>query len=374
MTQTVTVPGVGDLDFPDDMSQQDMANAIKHNFPQIHQQKQENPKEVPGDLKSFDLRTPAERVSGGQAVDYLASHGMAKVAPAVGAGIDVLKEVPALTVGGGAGGAAGGALGSLIGGKSARLLMQSALKPLKEARESGKAAKAIDTLLEEGISVSEGGVQKLRGLIDDLNTEIKQKISSSTLSVSKKKVADTLDQLTQKLKNQVNPQGDLKAIRQAWNEFMHHPSFGSRATIPVQEAQKLKQGTYKTLGEKSYGEEKTASIEAQKQLARGLKEQIEKAHPEIGPLNAEEAKLLNALDLTEQRVLAEMNKNPGGLTWLVHNPKAAVAFMADKSGPFKSLMARLLNRAGQPTGKALGAAAGIGAVEGQKALSAPPDR
>lgn len=37
MTQTVTVPGVGDLEFPDGMSQQDMASAIQKNFPQIHQ-------------------------------------------------------------------------------------------------------------------------------------------------------------------------------------------------------------------------------------------------------------------------------------------------------------------------------------------------
>jgi hypothetical protein len=36
MAQTVTVPGVGDLQFPDGMSQPDMAAAIQKNFPQIH--------------------------------------------------------------------------------------------------------------------------------------------------------------------------------------------------------------------------------------------------------------------------------------------------------------------------------------------------
>lgn len=36
MSQTVEVPGVGDLEFPDGMSQPDMAAAIKKNFPQIH--------------------------------------------------------------------------------------------------------------------------------------------------------------------------------------------------------------------------------------------------------------------------------------------------------------------------------------------------
>ncbi len=39
MSQKVTVPGVGTLEFPDGMSQPDMAAAIQQNFPQIHQPK-----------------------------------------------------------------------------------------------------------------------------------------------------------------------------------------------------------------------------------------------------------------------------------------------------------------------------------------------
>lgn len=38
MPQTVNVPGVGQLQFPDGMSQTDMATAIQRNFPQIHAQ------------------------------------------------------------------------------------------------------------------------------------------------------------------------------------------------------------------------------------------------------------------------------------------------------------------------------------------------
>ena len=37
MVQTVSIPGVGDLEFPDGMSQEDMAAAIEANFPEIHQ-------------------------------------------------------------------------------------------------------------------------------------------------------------------------------------------------------------------------------------------------------------------------------------------------------------------------------------------------
>lgn len=43
MTQVVNVPGVGKLNFPDGMSQQEMAAAIQRNYPQIHQAPQEPP-------------------------------------------------------------------------------------------------------------------------------------------------------------------------------------------------------------------------------------------------------------------------------------------------------------------------------------------
>lgn len=40
MAQVVNVPGVGQLSFPDGMSQDDMASAIQKNFPQVHSQSQ----------------------------------------------------------------------------------------------------------------------------------------------------------------------------------------------------------------------------------------------------------------------------------------------------------------------------------------------
>ncbi|MEW9570534.1 hypothetical protein ABQJ54_02080 [Rhodanobacter sp. Si-c] len=50
MTQTVIVPGVGTLQFPDGMSQADMAAAIRKNFPEIHPPK---PRMSPADMKAY---------------------------------------------------------------------------------------------------------------------------------------------------------------------------------------------------------------------------------------------------------------------------------------------------------------------------------
>jgi hypothetical protein len=114
----------------------------------------------------------------------------------------------------------------------------------------------------------------------------------------------------------------------------------------VQLAQKLKQGTYKVLSGK-YGEAGSASTEAQKALARGLKEEIASEVPAIAGLNAEESKLITTLKVAERRALMEMNKKPIGLAALAGDSKAALAFMADKSAAFKSLAARMINQAGK---------------------------
>ena len=253
------------------------------------------------------------------------------------------------------------ALGAGIGAKAApaiqggaQKIMQSALKPTIQAARTGKAARAIQTVLDQGINVTPGGVRKLRGLIDDLNTEIKAKIANSNAVVDKDVVASYLDDIANKFKQQVNPQSDLASVQKAYDDFMNHPLLVNKSSMSVQEAQALKQGTYKQLGDKAYGEMKSADIEAQKGLARGLKEQIAAKVPDIAGLNAQESDMLNALSVIERRTLIAANKNPVGLSWLARNPKAAAAFMADRSELFKSLLARMINH----NARAIGATAG----------------
>lgn len=253
----------------------------------------------------------------------------------------------------------------------AKLLMQSALKPTIEQLRSGKAARAIDTLLEEGINPTKGGVDVLKTKIGDLGAEIKDVIANSAETVNKGEVGKRLLETYEKFKNQVNPEADLEAIKKAWIGFRDHPLLAGLQEIPVQLAQKLKQGTYKALGEKPYGELQGATTEAQKTLARGLKEEISKAVPEVAPLNARESNLLNALNVSERRALMDMNKNPMGIALLAHNPSTFAAFMADKSALFKSMVARMLYSGSEAIPQAAGSA-GAGALQvqnGQPALS-----
>jgi hypothetical protein len=109
----------------------------------------------------------------------------------------------------------------------------------------------------------------------------------------------------------VSPTKDLGAIKGVADDFAAHPNLPAGDAIPVQQAQEMKKGTYKVLSKK-YGEAGSAETEAQKGLARGLKEEVANAVPGVEGLNAEESKLMTTLDVAERRALLEMNKNPVG--------------------------------------------------------------
>lgn len=230
----------------------------------------------------------------------------------------------------------------------AKRLMQSAVKPTIEQLRTGQAQTAIDTLLNYGISPTESGVNKLKGLIAQKNDQITSAIGGSKASINKANVLDAASDVRNKFGNQVSPTSDLNAISGVVNDF----NATTPDLIPIQKAQQLKQGTYRVLANK-YGEIGSAETEAQKALARGLKEQISSAVPEVAGLNAEESKLLTTLSVTERRALMEMNKNPAGLALLAHNPGTFAAFLADRSAAFKALAARLINRTGELIGPAV---------------------
>lgn len=249
---------------------------------------------------------------------------------------------------------------------TARDAMQSALKPTIAALRNGDAATAITTMLDNGINVTRAGVDTLRSKIGELNSEISQAIQNSPAMVNKWDVGQGLKDLLKKFSSQVNPQADMDAIRKAWTEFREHPLLAGKSEMTVQDAQAMKQGTYKQLAGK-YGELGSADTEAQKTLARGLKDQIAAKVPDVGALNAQETDLIKTLGVTERRVLMDANKNPGGLAWLTTNPAKFAAFMADRSPLFKSIVARALNTSAEPVGASVGrAVTAIPSAEAEK--------
>lgn len=253
---------------------------------------------------------------------------------------------------------------------TAEKLMQSALKPTLRELKSGQAATAVNTMLDSGINMSKGGINALKNRIDAIDEKITSAISSSTDTVTVSDILKPLKDKLEQVKMQVTPDADVSAVKSAWDEFLNHPllskatpaqkidslilnSKGSPATstiipeipssdVPVQLAQQLKTGTYRELSKK-YGEVGATSTEAQKAIARGLKDAIAEKVVGISDLNSAQSKLLDTLSIAEKRVLLEGNKNPIGLSALATTPERMALYVADKSSLFKSLLARLIN-------------------------------
>ena len=159
MTQAVNVPGVGTLNFPDGMSQQDMAAAIQKNFPQIHPKPPESA-----------LMTQGKRLLGGLAGD---TNALIQGAAAIPAGLAGL--------GGAAYGAIKGALdpndtAANAAANSSQTAMQAIqnnipqINPsdpsIREGQQGAQqgisaAMSAAPTLVEKGLDLADRGAAKI---------------------------------------------------------------------------------------------------------------------------------------------------------------------------------------------------------------------
>ncbi len=284
-----------------------------------------------GGLKLMDEAAKASYELGGKVTDATGS-------PGLGYAANVASQAPTVLIGGGLGSKAAPAIED-----TAKYLMGTALKPSLAERQSGKADTAIQTMLDEGLNVTRGGVDSLKQKIGDLNDKVKEVIANSTATVNGNAVANYLQFVLKKFENRPNAVEAQRMVEDAWTRFVRHPLAEGKSEIPVQTAQELKKGYQASVGEKAYGELKTAETESEKSIARGLREKISEAVPEVAGLNAQEQKMITTLKIAERRALMELNKNPGGLAILTHSPMTFAAYMADKSALFKSLAARMLN-------------------------------
>jgi hypothetical protein len=242
-------------------------------------------------------------------------------------------------------------------------LMQNSLRPSKADYLSGRGARAAQTMLDEGVNVSQGGVNKMRSAIDSLNSEIKGIIANSSETVNKNAVASRLQEVMKKYEHSID-QDDLTAIENVWTKFLTHPKLAGKEEIPIQVAQKMKQSGGAKL-DAAYNRAKPlsdAEEDAYKALVRGLKEEIASKAPAVSPLNARESGLINASKIAANRVAVDANKQQIGLGALISQPWMAPIWMWDRSPLAKSITARGLYSGAGAIGT--GAGAGLGALYG----------
>lgn len=190
-------------------------------------------------------------------------------------------------------------------GKTPEAAYESALKPSTTKFSAAQRSDMVQTGLQQGIPVSKSGLETIGARIDALNDAIKQEIGKDpNRPISPTSSFQALRDTRARFQNQVTPAADMQAINSVGNEFADR--FGPngefpQGTMPAANAQAMKSGTYTVLKGK-YGEQGSATVEAQKALARGLKDEIAQQFPEISGLNAQESKLLALEPVLEQAV------------------------------------------------------------------------
>ena len=233
----------------------------------------------------------------------------------------------------------------------ARSLMQSAVKP-SSTLPAKDVQSGLTIMLQEGISPTEAGMSKASRLAQKLNETTDAAIAASPEKVNVKRVVSRLVDPYKRAMNQVNPQADMDAIEAVRKGFVSSPAVAGQADIPVALAQKLKSGTYTAVGEKAYGELGSASVNAQKQLARGLREEVIGKVPQIADTLKRESALRNVMEVAASRAAMDANKNPLSLgtsiAAIMHDPLAAAGMWANASTRVKALMAQLLYQGGRP--------------------------
>jgi hypothetical protein len=307
--------------------------------------------------QATDLLDRSAYRAGGAVTDKLAG----KVSPELAAGAGYATNVGIQAIPTIAGAVAGSMAGKPVMQAGGRQLMQSALKPSKLELNSGKASRAVDTMLKEGYSVSKGGVESMRSAVNSLNDEIAGIIRNSSATIDKNAVASRIGDVIKKYEASIDP-GDLQAIEKVWTGFLAHPQLAGSKTMPIQFAQRMKQSGGAKLGEAAYGMglKPAAERDAYKALVRGLKEEISAAEPSVASLNKRESGLINALKIASNRVAMDANKNPIGLGIL--NPLTLPMWLFDRSPLAKSLVARGLYSGSGTVPAALGG--GLGGLYG----------
>lgn len=214
------------------------------------------------------------------------------------------------------------------------------------------------TMLDEKINLSPKGYDKLNSSIDDINKQIKTALEPhKDVAIDAESVIKRTDEARNKASKSYDPASEIAKVDEETTRFLEN--WGGKLTVA--DAQAIKQDIYKQL--KSHydsvakggpGKYTDGEIAAKKNIARGLKEEIENAVSDapIKELNARETKLLKLEPHLRRAVNRVENHN------ILSLDDVLSAGVGTTVGGF----------AGGPVGAAIGAAAG-GAVK--RALGHP---
>jgi len=283
------------------------------------------PQRLDSDPRTAEEATPPDLAGGLTEAGMMVAPAIAKL-PVVQRGTDALGRALATQ-----------------GYKTGAKMYQSILKP-STVNTQAQNARIINTGLKERIPLTKGGRNTLQGKVDALQEQVGEHINrgdAAGLTVDPEAAAARTTRSKAEFATQVDPDADLNAISGVKGRFLDRHSTEAPYTkirptdadeagiagafvkegegttrvskpIGLKEAQAEKQGTYRRLKDK-YGELSSAEVEAQKDIARGLKEEVynqvkQQYGVDLTAIGQREARLLD-LDGSIERFLNRHGNN-----------------------------------------------------------------
>jgi hypothetical protein len=259
-----------------------------------------------------------------------------------------------------------------------RAIYRGYLKPSLAKGSVGKADAIVETAIREGLPVTAAGGAKAQKLIGELKAEVESLLGKAPGTVDLHQIAERVRAFgRQKYYKPGVDSADYHAVLKVADNIDAHPSLGlppgakpSRVAVSLPTANEAKRGLDTAVGEANFGVERGATKTAQKFGRRALRNDLEKAAPEIAPLNARESRLIDAAKAIERAVGRESNKSPLiGVNTMLSGALGAGAY-AGGGDPFTAAALALVTRAGLDP--AIGSRVGIVAARLGKTSGAVP--
>jgi hypothetical protein len=261
-----------------------------------------------------------------------------------------------------------------------RRAMKSAIGPTREEQmvkpwqTRSVADIAADEMINRGLTVRAKNVGKLERASDKLTDAVDRAVARAPKTIDRVAMAQGIEDSLAKFRSTIKASDSFAQIQKVWDYWLdiEHPDMGVMRDIPIQMAQKIKRDESAQL-KQEYGKNGTPEVEARKDVVRRLKEEIEKALPEVKPLNAENSRILKTLPLIERRTLREANRNPISLALKASDPVHFAAWVAKHSAHFQSIIAQMVDTAGAGMKQAAPLMPLAGAATmGQQQMQPPP--
>jgi hypothetical protein len=202
-------------------------------------------------------------------------------------------------------------------GAVGKAMYRGYLKPSLRGTAIDKARDIVETGLREALPITQVGEERATRLIGEINQEVNTVLARNKGTVDLHQIAERVRGFAKrKYFGPGSPSSDYEAAMKVADEIDQHAALAlpagakpTRVDVSLPDANATKQRLDTAIGDTAFGTERGAATEARKQGRYATRQAIEAQAPEVGSMNAREAKLIDAQDAIKHAAGREENRS-----------------------------------------------------------------